>query len=59
MVFESAAICAEDDAANAVLCNYNPYFMVGSLCLEIKADSVMVHWTVWSKNQITNFPFSL
>lgn len=27
MIFESVEICAVDDAASAVLCNYNPYFM--------------------------------
>lgn len=43
MIFESAEICAGDDAANAVLCNYNPYFMVVEFCalLEINADSAL------------------
>lgn len=35
LLFESAAICAGDDVANAIGCNYNPYFMV-SLCGAVK-----------------------
>jgi hypothetical protein len=27
MIFESVEICAGDDVANAIVCNYNPYFM--------------------------------
>ena len=32
MIFENVEICAEDDVANAaVVCNYNPYFIIGSV----------------------------
>lgn len=27
MIFENVEICAGDDVANALVCNYNPYFM--------------------------------
>jgi hypothetical protein len=39
MIFENVEICAVDDVANALVCNYNPYFMI--LC-------VNVHW--WDDN---------
>lgn len=35
MIFESAEICAEVDVADAVQCNYNPYFMVVVCALEL------------------------
>lgn len=32
MIFENVEICAEDDVANAaVVCNYNPYFIIGNV----------------------------
>lgn len=32
LIFENVEICAEDDVANAaVVCNYNPYFIIWSV----------------------------
>jgi hypothetical protein len=50
MIFESAAICAVDVSACAVLCDCNPYFMAffnGFGCLKLNADtghSAMDEW---------------
>lgn len=41
MIFGNVEICAVDDAANAVLCNYNPYFMVVGVVLWKNADSAV------------------
>jgi hypothetical protein len=52
MIFENVEICVGDDVANAVLCNYNPYFMGCGWCFVMNADSAGLFavsvWTVCS-----------